>query len=63
MLTEGMSKPAGEEEEGEEEEEEERRPKVEKVDRQAELEELQREADAPIDASIIEAVNNDDEEE
>ena len=65
MLTEGMTNPTGDTTVAtdEDENDDDDQPKVEKVDRQAELEDLQREADAPIDASLLEVVNQSDEED
>jgi E1A-binding protein p400 len=71
MLTDGMNR-AGETTNGEDEDEDEddeeegegaARPKVEKVDRQAELAALQAEAERPLDQSLLEVVNQDDDEE
>ena len=63
LLTDGMTQPDGEEGEGEDDDDDDERPKVEKVDRAAELAELQAEADAPIDAKLLEIVNADEGEE
>jgi len=62
MLTEGLT--GGGEEEGEEGEgDERRRASVEKVDRIAELQRLQQEAEAPIDEELLRAFEEEGEEE